>query len=500
MSEAVRDIVIAGGGLAGWYCAARLCHAMRGRAVKVRVLRAAAPGVAVDPLEVFCASTLPSVPVAHAELGIDERTFMRECDGTFKLATEYRGFDLAEHSYMLPLGEIGARIEAVGFHQFISRLMHSGRKISLDEFAVPSIASREGRFAHPTRDPRSVLSTYEYAYHLDTQAYTRMLRRFAEKLGAVAVDEDLARVEVTDGHSIRAIALGDGTHITADLYIDCTGTRAALLDTALHAPFESWRAWLPCDAALVTNLPAAAAVPSCTRALAQPKGWWWEAPLRSGGAAALIYDSHELSWEAAKGQAAAIAGVPLPEPRQIRFENGIHREPWRGNCVAMGSAAGFLEPLATTGLRLIDAEVTRLVALFPDRGDMRLMASEYNRAICAAYERARDFVLLHYLLSRRTDGALWRERAVPAPASLAQALRLFRHRGRVAIHEDEIFDENWWACACIGLGIRPERFSILAEQMSEADLLAQLAKIARLMRVAVDRLPAHRTYLNEYLA
>jgi tryptophan halogenase len=151
-------------------------------------------------------------------------------------------------------------------------------------------------------------------------------------------------------------------------------------------------------------------------------------------------------------------------------------------------------------LRLIDAEVARLITLFPDRGDMQLMAVEYNRAIGATYERARDFVLLHYLLSRRTDGALWRERAVPAPASLTQCLRLFRHRGRVVFHEDEIFEEAWWACACMGLGVRPEHFSILAEQMSEAEVLTQLAKIARLMRAGVDRLPAHRAYLEGYLA
>ena len=181
MSEGVRDILIAGGGLAGWYCAARLCHAMRGRALNVRVLRAAPAGAAVDPLEVFCSSTLSAVPLAHAELGIDERTFMRDCDATFKLATEYRGFDDASRGYFLPFGEIGARLEAVGFHQFIGRLMRGGREYSLDDFSVPAIAARHGRFAHPTRDPRSVLSTYEYAYHLDTQAYTRTAARLRRK-------------------------------------------------------------------------------------------------------------------------------------------------------------------------------------------------------------------------------------------------------------------------------------------------------------------------------
>ena len=491
MSEGVRNILIAGGGLAGWYCAARLCHAMRGRALNVRVLRAAPAGAAVDPLEVFCSSTLSAVPLAHAELGIDERMFMRDCDATFKLATEYRGFDDASRGYFLPFGEIGARLEAVGFHQFIGRLMRGGREYSLDDFSVPAIAARHGRFAHPTRDPRSVLSTYEYAYHLDTQSYARMLRAFAEKLGAVAVDEDLSRCDVADDGTIRALIAGDGTQLTADLFIDCTGARAALLGEALRTPFESWRAWLPCDAALVARRPAATDLPPCTLALAQDDGWIWQAPLRSGVETAAIFDSRAATREAAQTVAT------LPAPREIRFENGMHREAWRGNCVAMGSAAGFVEPLASTGLRLIESEVSRFIELFPDRGGMPLVANEYNRVTGAAYDRARDFVLLHYVLSRRS-GALWRDR--PQPISLTHRLEMFRHRGSVVLHEDDIFEDAWFACACIGLGVRPAHFSILAEQMSEADLQARLAKITRVMQSAVEQLPTHRAYLQGYLA
>jgi len=500
MSDPVRDIVIAGGGLAGWYCAARLCHAMRGRALNVRVVRASAAGTAVDPLEVFCASTLSAAPVAHAELGIDERAFMRDCDATFKLATEYRGFGEPARNYFLPFGEIGARLEAVGFHQFIGRLMHAGREFSLDDFSVPSIAARHGRFAHPSRDPRSVLSTYEYAYHLDPEAYARFMRRFAENLGAVAVDEDLAGVDTADGATIRAITLADGTRLHADLFIDCSGARAVLLGEALQTPLQSWRAWLPCDAALVTRMPAPVDAPSYTRSLAQPDGWYWQVPLRSAVQAAMFYDSRALDGQTAQARAAAIFGAPSPGARQVQFENGMRHESWRGNCVAMGSAAAFLEPLAATGLRLIDDAVARLIGLFPDSRDMPLMAAEYNRLARAGYESARDFALLHHALSRRHDSAQSREPATPLPPSLSRRLELFRYRGRVLFQEDEIFEEAWWACACIGLGIRPQHFSIVAEQMTEDALLGQLSKIARLMRTAVDGMPMHRAYLREYLA
>lgn len=489
MSEPIRTVVIVGGGLAGWYSAARLCHAMRGRSLQVRVVRAAPAAAVVDPLDVFCASTLSTTPVAHAELGIDERSFLRDCDATFKLATEIRGFDQPSHGYLLPFGEIGARLEAVGFHQFVSRLMRAGRELSLDDYSVPAIAARLGRFAHPTRDARSVLSTYEYGYHLDTTAYTGLMRGIAERLGAVAVEQDLAEVDVAAHDQVRSLTLGDGSRVTADLYLDCTGARAALLQ-ALRVPFESWRDWLPCDTARLSRLPAPAELPPATRATALPGGWTWQVPLRSALETALVFDSRTPP------DPSTTAGGPA---RDVSFRNGMHRDAWRGNCVAIGAAAGFVEPLAGTGLRLLDAGVTQLVALFPDQDDLRLMATEYNRILGSHYDSVRDFVLLHYLLSRRGDGPLWQARTTPPPPTLQRCLETFRYRGRVGLHEDEVFEEAWWACAFLGLGVRPSHFSILAEQGSEADLLAQVTRITQLMRAAVERLPAHRAYLSSYL-
>ena len=432
--------------------------------------------------------------MALAELGVDERAFMRACDATFKLATEYRGFSSATSRYLLPFGEIGARFEAVGFHQFIGRLAQGGHVFSLDDFAVPSVAAALGKFAHPTRDARSVLSTYEYAHHVDVPSFTKLLRSFAEKRATVAVEEEVVSVDI-DGDDIRAITLGDGTKLEADLFIDCSGARSLLLGQALRTPFESWRAWLPCDAAVVARLPAAADLPPFTRVQAQAQGWSWHVPLRSAMETAVFFDRRATPSQAAMEW----GGIAMASPGEVRFENGIHRGSWRGNCVAIGAAAGFVEPLASTGLRLIDGAITRLVELFPERGDMRFMAAEFNRTTGALYDRARDFVLLHYLLGDRSE-AMWGARATPPPESLARFLELFRHRGRVAPEEDEMFEEAWWACACIGLGVRPAHFAILAEQMSEADLLAQLAKIARIMRAAVEKLPPHRTYLQGYLA
>jgi len=492
----VRDIVIVGGGLAGWYAAARLGHAMRGRKINVSVVHGAPAGAPADPLDVFCASTLPAQAVAHAELGLEERLFMRECRATFKLATEYRGFTDPARSYMLPHGEIGARLEAVGFHQFITRLAQAGRTPDLDEFSVPAIAARLGRFAHPSQDARTVLSTYEYSYHFDTQAYTRLLRGFAQRLGTVAVDAGLAAVERgADGRDIAALTLSDGQRITGDLFIDCSGARSALLGAALEVPFDSWRGWLPCDRAVVTRVSALEPPAPCTRVTAEPGGWSWQVPLRSELEQAWFFDSSRVDPDTALKRALR-GGASVSE---VSFVNGRHREAWRGNCVAVGAAAGFLEPLASTGLRLINEGMTRLIALFPDRDSAPVLAAEYNRMMGAMYDGARDFVLLHYLLSRRAE-APWNVEPAALPPSLARRVEMFRYRGRVVLEDDEIFEEPDWACTFVGQGERPARYSILADQANDADVQARVAKIARIMQAAAQKLPPHQGYLERYLA
>jgi tryptophan 7-halogenase len=495
---AIRNIVVVGGGLAGWYCAARLCHAMRGRSVQVRVVHAAPPGSETDPLDVLSGSTLPSIALPLAELGLEERAFMRATGATFKLATEYRDFGAAGRSYMLPFGEIGARLEAVGFHQFVSRLMLAGRDTDLDHFSVPALAARLGRFAHPSQDARSVLSTYEYAFHLDTQACTRLLRGFALHHGAIAVDTDLAGAACSeDGQRITGLTLGDGTHINADLYIDCSGPRAVLLGQGLRVPFEDWRHWLPCDRVAVSRSPAAGAAPPFTRIAALPSGWLMQTPLRGAIDNALVFHGQSLDESSALAQIKALS--PAAAPRVLSFTNGRHRELWRGNCVAIGAAAGFLEPLAATGLRLIDDGIARLLALFPDAGSLPLMAAEYNRMLGATYDGARDFVLLHYL--RRGDGAPWKlSQSAELPRSLAQRIELFRYRGRVVLHDEEIFEEADWACTFIGQGERPAHHSILAAQMGENEVLNQFARISQVMQSAVQKLPPHQVYLERYLA
>lgn len=497
MSEPIRDIVIVGGGLAGWYCAAKLGHALRGRRVKLTVVHAAPSGSAADPLDVFCASTLPATVVSQAALGLDERQFMRETQAAFKLATEFRGFGAPPRSYLLPFGEIGARLEAVGFHQFLARILHTGRMPDIDEFSVPAIAARLGRFAHPSQDPRSVLSTYEYAYHLDVGACTALLRGLATRDGAMPVEGELARVECdAERRNVRAVVLGDGTRITGDLFIDCTGARAELIGKALGVPFDSWREWLPCDYAVAVRTRASTPPAPYTRVTAQPGGWAWQVPLRGSLEQALVFDSRHRDPQSVLAQASA-QGEALSAPRSLSFANGRRREAWTGNCVAVGAAAGFLEPLVSTGLQLIDEGVRRLVNLLPDRDTFALMAMQYNRELAAAYDGARDFAALFHLPRQAGQTPPLPE---SLPATLRQRLELFRYRGRVVLHDDEIIEEADWACVFIGLGEWPRHHSVLTEQLDEQELFEKVGKVARVMAGAVQNLPPHDAYLERYLA
>jgi tryptophan halogenase len=317
-----------------------------------------------------------------------------------------------------------------------------------------------------------------------------MLRAFAERLGARAEGGELAAVERSeDGRRVMSVTTTAGTRVIGEFFVDCTGAPAALLGEALGVPFDSWQPWLPCDHAVVLRTRTADTPAPFTRITAQPAGFAWQVPLRGALQQALIFDGRRRDPRSVLSQVPA-QGEALGPARSLRFTNGRRREFWRGNCVAVGAAAGFLEPLLSTGLRLVDEGITQLIALFPDR-DTACLADEYNRTLGAAYDGARDFAILHYLPGQPVESL---------PATLRQRLELFRYRGRVVLHDGELFEEPEWACAFLGLGERPQHHSILTEQMTEDEALAQVAKIARLMQGAVQKLPSHQAYLERYLA
>jgi tryptophan halogenase len=494
VSAPIQSVVIVGAGLAGTLAAVRLARQIGAR-ISLKVLEAPGPDGSVDALDRFAASSLPQLVSVHGELGVEERAFMRATQATFSLGIEYRGFGHPAGSYLLPFGEIGARFEAVAFHHHVHRLESQGGALDLDDYSIPAIAAKAGRFAHPAHDQRSVLATYQYGYHFDVSTYTRLLRALAERVGVEFIPGAVSEVLKREDGGIAAVRVAGREPVAGDLFLDCTGPRAELL-RALEVGFVSWRNYLPCDRAWSASVaPTAEDAAACTRAIAEQTGWRWRVPLRTRTETASMFASAFASTEEARAQLPKDA----TKAELLSFENGHRAAFWRANCVALGGAAGFIEPLASTSLDLTLSGIERLVYLFPERDcDARLVA-EYNRVMTGEYESARDFVLLRYHASTR-DGALWRHcRELEIPDSLAHRLRLFRHRGRVVLFDDEIFDEAEWAASYIGQGVRASRHAIVADQGELAPLAAQVAKVRTVMHDAVRGLASHRDYLDRFL-
>jgi tryptophan 7-halogenase len=493
VSAPVQGVVVVGAGLAGTLAAVRLARQLGAR-ISIKVIEAPGPDGGVDALDRFAASSLPQLVSVHGELGFDERAFMRATQATFSLGIEYRGFGQPGGSYLLPFGEIGARFEAVAFHHHVHRLESQQGALDLDDYSIPAIAAKAGKFAHPAHDLRSVLATYQYGYHFDATTYTRLLRALAERVGVEFIPGAVSEVLRREDGGIAAVRVAGREPVAGDLFLDCTGPRAELL-RALAVGFVSWKDYLPCDRAWSASVaPTAEDGAACTRAIAGVAGWRWRAPLRARTETAGIFASAFTSAESERAALPAEAKAEL-----LSFENGHRAAFWRANCVALGGAAGFIEPLASTSLDLTLSGIERLVSLFPERDcDARLVA-EYNRVMTGEYESARDFVLLRYHASVH-DGALWRHcREHGIPESLAHRLRLFRHRGRVVLFDEEIFDEAEWAASYIGQGVRASRHAVVADQGELAPLAAQVAKVRAVMHDAVRGLASHRDYLEKFL-
>ncbi len=502
MQEPVRSIVIAGGGVAGWLTAALLARALDTRRIAVRVIDTCSATDGIDPLDRLSGSTLPPLPVLHAELGLDEAALLRATRGTFKLGSEFRDWDAHGGAYLLPFGEIGARIEAVGFHHYLRRLAGLGHALHVDEFSLPAQAARQARFAHPSDDPRAVQSTYEYGYHLDVTAYAQLLREYSVGRGVTLIAAGVAGVRLRTGDGfIETVELDNGESLSADLFIDCSGARAALIG-ALGTPFLDFSHWLPCDGALLGSATAAAQLPPMTTATALASGWCQRVPLQQRTAIAVLTASGFASDDFARAElAGATPDSRDPDPVALRFTNGRRARFSEKNCVAIGAAAGFLEPIGSTAIHFIAIGVQRLLGMFPTRDHAPGLAAEYNRVMTGEFDNARDFAILHYHATRRDDAPLWNHvRTMALPESLDYKLSLFRHRGRIVLYDDETFDEGDWACTFVGQGERAERYTALADQVDTQQLLGQIGRIRAVMKSAAEAMPPHRAYLERYCA
>jgi len=494
---AIRRVVIVGGGTAGWMAAAALAR-LRSAGVEIALVESDEIGtIGVGE------ATIPPIRTFNAMLGIDEDDFVAMTQGTFKLGIEFVDWTRLGHSYLHPFGNFGADMDAVKFHQFWLKLRGTPGIADLDGFNLNAVAARLGRFQRPVPDPRSILSTLSHAFHFDAALYAAYLRTYSEQRGVERIEGRIVDVRLRgeDGFVESVVLAGDSV-VEGDLFIDCSGFRGLLIEQALHAGYEEWSQWLPCDRAVA--VPTASGDPPhpYTRSTARAAGWQWRIPLQHRTGNGYVYSSADISDDdAARDILANVDGEPLADPRVIRFTTGRRRKTWSRNVVALGLASGFMEPLESTSIHLVQAGISKLLAMFPDRGFNPILEAEYNRLTAVQTEQIRDFIILHYKANERTDSDFWRRcREMEIPDSLARKIELFRDAGRIFRHEDELFSESSWIAVLLGQNIVPARHDPLADAVDADDIRQTLLRMAPFIRKAAEAMPAHADFIASHCA
>ena len=492
----IRSILIVGGGTAGWMAAATLAHVLKNGFSKITVIESPEIGtVGVGE------ATIPPIRTFNTLLGMDENDVMRKTQATFKLGIEFRDWGRLGHSYLHPFGKYGKPIDQVALHHYWLRLRAAGHDEPLVEYSLSGTAAHLGKFIRPVENPRLILSSLSYALHFDANLYAQYLRGFAQARGVARMERKVVNVELrSEDGFIRALQLDDGQLIEADLFIDCSGFRGLLIEQALKTGYEDWSAWLPCDRAVAVPCESAGPLTPFTRSTARAGGWQWRIPLQHRIGNGYVYCSRFISDdEAAATLLANLDGKPQAEPRLLRFTTGRRKKFWNKNCIALGLAAGFLEPLESTSIHLIQSGVTQLAAIFPDRCFDPSVTQEYNRLQIDEYDKVRDFVILHYKATTRDDTPLWRYcQGMDVPESLTHRINLFRSSGRVALHGQELFVEPNWLSVFIGQGIWPRRYDPLADILPIESVTSQLQRLRALIRQTADAMPMHSEYIAEH--
>ncbi|MBO9558347.1 MAG: tryptophan 7-halogenase [Caulobacter sp.] len=499
---ATLKVVIVGGGTAGWMCAAGLTRLLDPKAYDLTLIESDEIGtVGVGE------ATLPHIKTFNDMLGIDEAQFLRETQGTFKLGIEFRDWNRPGDCYIHPFGTFGEPWNGGDFQHHWTRAKLAGREVApLQAYSYAVAACRANAFEFPNQDDKSIRSTFAYAYHFDASLYAGFLRRWATARGVTRIEGMVADIALdTASGQVRSLTLKSGAVIQGDLFIDCTGFRSLLLAGQMGVAWQDWSRWLPCDRALaVPCVTGGDGLTPYTRATADLGGWRWRIPLQHRTGNGYVFSSAFID----EGQAretllAKLDGPALDEPRLLRFQAGRRLTGWARNVVAMGLSSGFLEPLESTSIFLVQAAVIDLVNLMPtpgegDRMDPRLVA-EFNRLFEIQYDRIRDFLILHYRANSRFGEPLWDHvRTMPIPDSLAAKIELFERRAALPDYKYGLFSRDSWLSVLEGQGLMPHAHDRLAESLTLDDLEARLADLKGRIDANVATMTGHAAFLARY--
>lgn len=492
----IKRVLIVGGGTAGWISAASLSHLYNHADLNIRLVESqeiATVGVGE--------ATVPHIRYFNARLGLDEREFMKSTQATFKLGNEFRNWGREGLRYAHPFGAFGESVAGVGFHHHWVRAHKKGLASEIGDYALSVQMMNKARFALPDKDPQSVLSTFSYAYQFDAYLYAAYLRKYSEARGVVRTEGKVTGVEQhPETGDITAIQLASGERIEADLFIDCTGFHGLLIEQTLKTGYEDWSHWLPNDRAWAVNCEIREGHLPLTRNTAHKVGWQWRIPLQHRLGNGYVHSSAFIDEQDALDTLMNnLEGPTLTEPKLLKFVTGKRKKQWNKNVVAIGLSSGFLEPLESTSIHLIHLAVTNLVEMFPDKDFRDEDRDEYNRIMSMEYTRVRDFLILHYHATERTDSEFWNYcRTMEIPDALKYEMDLFRQRAVVVNYKQKFFLEPSWLSVYFGQGIMPDSYDPLSERLNDAELEALMVRTKSRIDQAVGAMPSNGAFLEAY--
>lgn len=487
-NKRIKNVVIAGGGTAGWMAAAALTKLL-GKNLNVTLVESdEIPTVGVGE------ATIPTLQYFHQLLGINEAEFLRETNGTFKLGINFEGWRDVKEDYFHAFGVTGESCWAAGFQDFWVKGRQLGLASDFGDYCLERVAAVNNKFAQL---PNNGLN---YAYHIDAGLYAKYLRKLSEAHGITRQEGKISTVNLDpDSGFINSLTLTSGQEIEGDLFLDCTGQRGVLIEQALHTGYDDWSHWLHNDSAIAVQTESVGEPLPYTRSIAHEFGWQWRIPLQNRVGNGIVYSSKHVSDEQAKETLLAnIEGKTITEPKVIKFQTGTRRKHWNKNCVAVGLSSGFLEPLESTSIHLIQNAIVKLLRIFPQNGVVQADVDEFNAQTKFDTEKIRDFIILHYKVTNRESSQYWRNgKLMDIPTPLAHRISLFEETGRLFRKNNELFDDSWQQ-VMIGQGLTPKSYHPIVDNMSDDELKRFLDHIKSNKMGIVSQLPLHQAFIEKF--
>jgi tryptophan halogenase len=492
--HSIREVVIVGGGTAGWMAAAALSRFLNNGYTRVTLIESEEIGtIGVGE------ATIPPLIAFNSLLGINENEFMKATQATFKLGIEFVNWGGVGDRYFHPFGSMGQDLQGLPFHQLYLR--ERARRVMPDitEWAMTAVAASRGKFARPGREAQFPLNQLNYAFHFDAGLYARFLRNFAEAGGVRRVEGRIVDVQLNgETGFVESVKLSDGQSVAGELFIDCSGFRGLLIEQALETGYEDWTHWLPCDRAIAVPSKLSGLAEPFTRSTAHSSGWQWRIPLQHRMGNGHVYSSAHISDEDAQRVLLDnLEGEPLAEPRRLSFTTGRRKMAWNRNVVSLGLSSGFVEPLESTSIHLVQAGIARLINVFPDRRFNPLERDEYNRNMKKGFEWVRDFIILHYKATKRDDSEFWKRcRSIDIPAELSERIEHFRNKGRIFAEGVELFPVTSWVAVMMGQHIVPEDYDPVVDGLDVDKVAGAMEQLRTAYLDMAERLPT----MSEFIA